>query len=61
MRWHMENEAKAIPAEWLAQLELGEVIEEIATDLYEFSYWPLFADCINQEEANRINQKYPGH
>lgn len=51
---------KAIPAQWLAQLELREVIEEIATDLYDFHDWGLYTDCEDQELVDRIWAKYPG-
>lgn len=51
---------KAIPTQWLAQLELREVIEEIATDLYDFPDWGLYTDCEDQELVDRIWKKYPG-
>lgn len=51
---------KAIPAVWLAQLELCEVIKEIATDLYDFPDWGLYTDCKDEALVNRILAKYPG-
>jgi ADP-ribosylglycohydrolase len=51
---------KAIPKQWLAQLELQEVIEEIATDLYEFPEWGLSTYGTDDAVLERIWEKYPG-
>jgi ADP-ribosylglycohydrolase len=49
----------AIPKEWLEQLELRDVIIELAQDLYQFKDWKIGND--NSGELNqRIWQKYPG-
>ena len=46
--------SKAIPEEWLAQLELRDVIAEVAEDLYAFPDWDI------EKDEERIWQKYPG-
>jgi len=45
--------SKAIPREWLAQLELRDVIAELAEDLYAFPDWDI-------EFEGQIWRKYPG-
>ena len=44
----------AIPKDWLAELELRQVIAEVAEDLYRFPDWDF------QTDERRIWQKYPG-
>ena len=51
---------KAIPARWLEQLELREVITEIATDLHEFEDWGLYTYSTDDAVLERIWAKYPG-
>jgi hypothetical protein len=51
---------KALPGEWLRDLELRDVVEVVATDLYEFPEWrrELVAEGNPHE---RIWTKYPGN
>jgi len=51
---------KAIPAEWLEQLELRDVIIELAEDLYAFKDWEIGEYSENEELNQRIWRKYPG-
>jgi ADP-ribosylglycohydrolase len=46
--------SKAVPQEWLAQLELRDVITELAEDLYAFPDWKI---DMNEQ---KIWEKYPG-
>ena len=48
--------AQAIPQSWLEQLELREVITEIAEDLYRFPDWDV--GPYGKDQAN-IREKYP--
>lgn len=50
-----------IPDNWLEFLELREVIQELATDLYELPSWTL--DQLNSDETLKasIFRKYSGH
>jgi len=50
----------AIPADWLAPLELRAVISEIADDLYNYRTWDLGDDARNPELAAMVVSKYPG-
>ena len=52
---------QAIPAEWLAPLELRAVIEELAQDLFEFPRWEIGEYSPNVELGERIWKKYPGY
>ncbi|WP_372631870.1 ADP-ribosylglycohydrolase family protein [Gordonia jinghuaiqii] len=45
----------AIPAAWLEQLELRDVITEVATDLLDFTHWDL-----DGRDGGTIWRKYPG-
>jgi ADP-ribosylglycohydrolase len=47
---------RAIPEAWLVSLELRQVVEEIANDLYGFRDWALG----ERSERARILRKYPG-
>lgn len=49
-----------IPAEWLDELELRDVISELAADLYAFSDWKIGEDSENQSFNDTIWKKYPG-
>lgn len=51
---------KAIPEEWLAPLELREVITELGQDLYAFKDWAIGEYSTNHELNQRIWRKYPG-
>ncbi len=51
---------KAIPAEWLDQLELRDVITELAEDLYAFKDWAIGEYSDNEELNQRIWRKFPG-
>lgn len=51
---------KAIPPEWLAPLELREVITEIAADLYAFRDWNIGEVATDRERDEAIWRKYPG-
>jgi len=51
---------KAIPAEWLEQLELREVITELADDLYSFKDWEIGEGSENEQLNEQIWRKYPG-
>lgn len=53
--------AKVLPAEWLAPLELREVIAELAEDLYAFQEWEIGEYSRNDELNRRIWRKYPGY
>jgi len=46
--------SKAIPQEWLAPLELRDVIVEVADDLYAFPEWEF------EKHEEQILRKYPG-
>lgn len=48
---------EAIPEQWLDQLELKEVIAELANDLFIFPEWDLDGDS---DSAESILRKYPG-
>ncbi|NGX15985.1 ADP-ribosylglycohydrolase family protein [Wenzhouxiangella sp. XN24] len=50
----------AIPADWLAPLELRAVICEIADDIYNYRTWDLGADARKPELAAMVVSKYPG-
>ena len=50
------NGIKAIPSRWLASLELRDVIQEIAVDLYDFPTWGR-----GQLDPDELWSKYPGH
>ncbi|WP_444942963.1 ADP-ribosylglycohydrolase family protein [Microbulbifer sp. ZKSA006] len=51
----------AIPADWLAQLELSNEIAEIAQDLLEFRSWPVGEFDERCDYADSIIEKYPGY
>jgi ADP-ribosylglycohydrolase len=51
--------ADAIPPEWLAPLELRDVITEIADDLHAYRGWPL-GEGADPHASERIWRKYPG-
>ncbi|MCY0857163.1 ADP-ribosylglycohydrolase family protein [Cupriavidus sp. D39] len=51
---------EAIPPEWLAPLELREVITELADDLSVFPEWDVGIDSADEELVQRIWTKYPG-
>lgn len=51
---------QAIPDEWLAPLELREVIAELADDLSDFPTWDVSIQAEDEEFAERIWTKYPG-
>lgn len=51
----------AIPANWLAQLELSDEISEIAQDLLEFRDWPVHEFDEYCDYARAITKKYPGY
>ncbi|HDS1132000.1 TPA: ADP-ribosylglycohydrolase family protein [Stenotrophomonas maltophilia] len=51
---------KAIPVEWLAPLELRDVITELAEDLYAFKDWEIGEYSDNEDLNQRIWRKYPG-
>lgn len=50
----------AIPAEWLDQLELREVIEELADDLCDYPQWDIGEHSGDRKLNERIWRKYPG-
>jgi hypothetical protein len=52
--------AQAIPREWLKDLELQDVITEIATDLYCIRKWNIGEYSKNIELNGFVWQKYPG-
>lgn len=51
---------KSIPNEWLAPLELRDVITELAEDLYQFKDWEIGEYSANHDLNQRIWRKYPG-
>ena len=51
---------RAIPTEWLEQLELREVITTLANDLYAYKDWEIGEYSEASEMNNRIWEKYPG-
>jgi len=51
----------AIPQQWLEQLELRQVIAEIAEDLHDCIEWPLSPFGSNPEQQDRIGRKYPSY
>lgn len=51
----------AIPRQWLAPLELREVITEIAEDLHDCIEWPLSPFGSDPEQHDRLWRKYPGY
>lgn len=52
---------EAIPPEWLEQLELRDVIAELADDLNQFPSWGVGIDAVDDAFAERIRRKYPPH
>ena len=50
----------AIPAEWLEQLELRQVIQELADDLCDHAQWDIGEYSGDRELSERIWRKYPG-
>jgi ADP-ribosylglycohydrolase len=50
----------AIPAEWLEQLELREVIQELADDLHDYPQWDVGEYSGDRELNERTWRKYPG-
>lgn len=51
---------KAIPEEWLNQLELADVLSEVADDLFSFRNWDIGPIGKNSELNQKIWWKYPG-
>ncbi|EHP42635.1 hypothetical protein OR16_13319 [Cupriavidus basilensis OR16] len=51
---------EAIPPEWLAPLELRDVIAELADDLSVFPEWDVGGEAADEALAQRIGTKYPG-
>ncbi|MBE0439168.1 MAG: ADP-ribosylglycohydrolase family protein [Gammaproteobacteria bacterium] len=51
---------KKIPRHWLENLELYDVIEQVAIDLFEFPNWPLSTYGGDQAFEQMIWKKYPG-
>ncbi len=51
---------KSIPKRWLEQLELREVVSEIADDLYGFQEWKV-DDYSDDDSSAEIWKKYPGY
>jgi ADP-ribosyl-[dinitrogen reductase] hydrolase len=51
----------AIPSRWRAQLEMGDVVEEIAGDLFDCVNWPLGKTTCSEigDPANQYFEKYP--
>ena len=52
--------AKCIPPQWMAHLELFDVITEIANDLYAFPFWDIGEYSANEALNEQIWNKYPG-
>ncbi|WP_185975089.1 ADP-ribosylglycohydrolase family protein [Tepidimonas thermarum] len=52
--------AAAIPQRWLAALELRDVIEEVAQDLFQYPDWPLGEYVPTTLRGLHIMAKYPG-
>jgi len=52
--------SKVIPEHWIANLELKDVIEQIAIDLYEAPTWS-FGGPLGDEVANSLWERYPGN
>ncbi len=50
----------AIPRQWLERLELRNVIEEVAEDLYVFKDRDIGEYSANEALTRRVWQKYPG-
>ena len=50
----------AIPESWLAQLELHDVLAEIAGDLYDFADWDIGPLPAQAALTRQVSQKYPG-
>lgn len=51
---------KSIPKAWLADLELREVVTEIAQDLYDYRSWGIGPHSSDEALNERIWKKYPG-
>ena len=51
---------KAIPSEWLDPLELREVIQTVADDLYAFRDWDIGQGSRTEVLTQAIWQRYPG-
>lgn len=51
---------KSIPEEWLNQLELGDVLREVADDLFSFRNWDIGSTGKNSALNQNIWWKYPG-
>ncbi|QEI08906.1 NUDIX domain-containing protein [Pigmentiphaga aceris] len=50
----------AIPSHWLAQLELSDVIAELAGDLYDFADWDVGEYAKDSVRNQKTWDKYPG-
>jgi ADP-ribosylglycohydrolase len=51
----------AVPTEWRRQVELRDVIEEIANDLAEFPGWKLNSGSAEDDTTRKLWAKYPGY
>ena len=51
---------EAIPPEWLEPLELRDVIQTVADDLYGFTTWSLGESGAGHKQAEAIWRRYPG-
>ena len=51
---------ESIPSDWLLQLELVEVLTEIADDLMEFRDWDIGPNAIDSAQNQQVWWKYPG-
>ncbi len=51
---------ESIPSDWLLQLELVEVLTEIADDLMEFRDWDIGPNAIDSAQNEQVWWKYPG-
>jgi ADP-ribosylglycohydrolase len=49
----------AIPERWRKPLELGDVIEQVADDLFDYPTWHI-GECVTGGENDRIWARYPG-
>ncbi|TVP59024.1 MAG: ADP-ribosylglycohydrolase family protein [Halomonadaceae bacterium] len=55
---------EAVPGRWLEQLELRQVIDQVALDLYEYPTWrveDLSCDEDDRQNTEQILRRYPGH
>jgi len=49
----------AIPERWRKPLELGDVIEQVADDLFDYPTWHI-GECATDGDNDKVWARYPG-